>query len=154
MSINIFSRRTNLGIIGVLLILLAGCQVNSSNENEESEKIKAEKVTDKFYSMIADKNFEKADAFFSADFFKISTKEQLHQILSKTNATLGNYQSKKLADWKTKRTFGSKPFSEYVLVYEVKYEHFTAMETITLVSSDNSSIKILGYHINSDGFFK
>ncbi|WP_164879091.1 hypothetical protein [Flavobacterium cerinum] len=45
--------------------------------------------------------------------------------------------------------------SKCILVYDVIYENYPAIETVVIVRKDeNDEAKILGYHVNSKGFLK
>ncbi|WP_447635421.1 DUF4019 domain-containing protein [Flavobacterium microcysteis] len=134
-----------------ILPLFTSCTINGTNQNEESEKIEAEKTAEQLYDYISKKDFLSTEKLFSEKFYAVSSKENLHDILEKTNKVLGNYERRELLDWKTSRTIGTNPKSEYLLIYEVKYQKFKAKETITLLKEDGI-IKIIGYHVNSDGF--
>ncbi len=86
-------------------------------------------------------------------FFNVTNRDGLETIFKKTAETLGNYKYKKLIDWKTNRVEGSNAGADYLLIYEVTYDKYKAQETIRLIK-EGSSIRIIGYNINSDGFLK
>lgn len=137
----------------LLFVLLSSCNFNGnvSFDNEEEEKENAQSVAALFYLYIAQNNHEKATGLFSDSFFKVDSKEKLLKTLSRTNELLGEFKDYKLEDWKTRRTKGSDAKTEYLLVYEVKYSKFTALEKISLIK-DGELIKIIGYNISSEGF--
>lgn len=137
----------------IALCWLTACTFNSTYLNEESEKAKAEKVTDSLYGFVSEQNYIAAEKLFSDIFFAVTNPEGLLKIFTKTNEVLGNYKSKKLIEWKTRRIEGSTPLTEYQLVYEIIYQKYKAIETIKLQESP-SGIKIVTYNINSDGFLK
>lgn len=133
------------------LLFFTNCTINGTNNNEEAEKIEAEKITEQFYRYIKAKDFSGAEKLFSKRIYIISTKEALQETFQQTNKVLGDYEGRELLDWKTSRSVGTNPKSEYLLVYEVKYQKFKAKETISLIK-ESGEIKIFGYHVNSDGF--
>lgn len=137
----------------VLFVLLSSCNFNAnvSFDNEEEEKENAQSVVALLYLYIAQNNYEKATTLFSDSFFKVDNKEKLLRTLSKTKELLGEFKDYKLEDWKTRRTKGSDAKTEYLLIYEVKYSKFKALETISL-TKEGELIKITGYNVNSDGF--
>ena len=136
-----------------LLIINVSCAFNGSYENEESEKKDAEKVADDFYEHIKNKEYTFVAPLFSEQFFKVVSKQQLLDIILKTNNVLGNYKSKKIINWKTQRVVGSNPSNLYILIYEVEYEKYKATETMKLIKNGNR-IEIYNYHIDSEGFLK
>jgi phenylpyruvate tautomerase PptA (4-oxalocrotonate tautomerase family) len=135
------------------VLLFVSCQFNGTNYNEESAKADAEKVTEVLYTDIAKKDFKEAETLFSDQFFKVTRKEDLQKIFTTVSEKLGAYKSRKLVNWQTTATVGTNSSTTYVLVYEVEYENYKATEKIAL-TKEKDSIKILGYNVNSDGFFK
>lgn len=138
-------------IVIVVSFLCVECSFNSTYVDEASEKIKAEKITEKLYSYISKKDYKNAEKLFSESFFKVTNRQMLNDIFIKTNSDLGEYKTKKLIDWKTKRIVGNSPSSEYLLIYDVSYKSFKAKETINLLK-EGQEIKIIGYNVNSEGF--
>jgi len=138
-------------IISVLFI--TACNFNSTYLNEESEKEQAEKVISQFHSEIVKKKFDDAETLFSKEFVKTTGSKKLLSVFLRTDSILGNFNSSKLVDWKTQRVVGSNPSTHYLLVFESKYKKFNAIETFSLIR-ENDTVKILGYNVNSDGFFK
>ncbi|RZJ47727.1 MAG: hypothetical protein EOO44_22050 [Flavobacterium sp.] len=137
----------------IFIMLLCSCHLNNIYENEEAEKAAAEKVADEFYNFIKRQEFVQSEVLFSSGFYKISSREDLQILLNATNKLVGNYQSRKLIDWKTKRIEGSNPSSEYFLVYEVIYDKYPSRDTFRLVKEDGE-IKIFAYNVNSEGFIR
>lgn len=137
----------------LLFVLLSSCNFNGnvSFDNEEKEKENAQSVVALFYLYITQNNYEKATDLFSDTFFKVDSKERLLKVLSRTKELLGEFEDYKLEDWKTRRTKGSDAKTEYLLIYEVKYSKFKALETISLIK-EGEFIKITGYNVNSNGF--
>lgn len=138
-------------IVIVVSFLCVECSFNGTYVDEASEKIKAEKITEKLYRSIDKKDYKNAEKLFSESFFKVTNRQMLNDIFIKTNSDLGKYKTKKLIDWKTKRIVGDNPSSEYLLVYDVSYKSFKAKETIHLLK-EGQEIKIIGYNVNSEGF--
>ena len=145
-------------IVVIIIVIVASffyteCSFNGTYVDEASEKIKAEKITEKLYSYISKKDYKRAEKLFSESFFKVTNRQILNNIFIKTNSDLGEYKTKKLIDCKTKRVVGNSPSSEYLLVYDVSYELFKAKETINLLK-EGQEIKIIGYNVNSEGFLR
>jgi len=136
----------------IFTLCLFSCNFNSTNINDELDKIDAEKVTDELYSYINKKDFTRAEKLFSKQFFAVTNKAGLQDIFQKTNKVLGNYKDRELLQWKTSRIVGTNSKSEYYFVYEVKYQKFKAKETIVMLKEDNDVIKIVSYNVSSEGF--
>jgi len=133
------------------VVLFVSCQFNGTNINEESKKVEAEKVAEILYTDIAKQDFKKAETLFGDKFFEVTTREDLQKMFIMLNEKLGNYKSRKLANWQTTSTVGTNPATNYVLVYAVEYDKFSAEEKIILSKVDDD-IKILGYNVNSKAF--
>ncbi|KGO93050.1 hypothetical protein [Flavobacterium subsaxonicum] len=133
------------------VVLFVSCQFNGTNVNEESKKGEAEKVAEVLYTDIAKQDFKKAEMLFGDKFFEVTTREDLQKMFTMLNEKLGNYKSRKLANWQTTSTVGTNPATNYVLVYTVEYDKFSAEEKIILSKVDDD-IKILGYNVNSKAF--
>ncbi|WP_170108545.1 hypothetical protein [Flavobacterium kingsejongi] len=140
-------------LFSILSLTLVSCNINGTNFNEDAEKIKAEKVADQLYESLKNKDLDSADALFSDELYKITSKEQLNLFFKKTSA-LGTYQSRKLIDWQSTNTVGTNSLSTCTLVYEVIYENDKSKETIGLLKDENKKYKIVKYSVNSDGLFK
>lgn len=138
-------------IVIVVSFICVECSFNGTYVDEVSEKIKAEKITEKLYGYIDKKNYKNAEKLFSESFFKVTNRQMLNDIFIKTNNDLVEYISNKLIDWKTKRIIGNNPSTEYLLVYDISYKSFKAKETINLLK-EGQEIKIIGYNVNSEGF--
>ncbi|AWG24714.1 hypothetical protein FK004_05465 [Flavobacterium kingsejongi] len=110
-------------------------------------------MADQLYESLKNKDLDSADALFSDELYKITSKEQLNLFFKKTSA-LGTYQSRKLIDWQSTNTVGTNSLSTCTLVYEVIYENDKSKETIGLLKDENKKYKIVKYSVNSDGLFK
>ncbi|OYQ50370.1 hypothetical protein CHU92_00125 [Flavobacterium cyanobacteriorum] len=139
------------GVLLVIIFLLSGCNLNATFTNEEHEKNEAEKVVNNFYALLYLKDYKITDKLFSNHFFEKVNKDQFQRILENNQEKLGDILSNNLIDWKTFRVEGTNAKSEYVLIYEVVYTKFKTIEKIEMVKEENV-IKIIGYHVNSDGF--
>jgi hypothetical protein len=150
-------KKITLAFVTIISIVMISCNFSSTNFNEESEKIAAEKVADELYVHLKNKNFGEADKLFSGEFFAISNKDTLHMMFEKTEKILGVFKSKKMKEWSSTRLFGGDggELSKCILVYDVTYENYPAVETIVVVrKNETDKAKILGYHVNSKGFLK
>lgn len=149
--------KITLAFICFISIVMISCNFSATNFNEESEKIAAEKIADELYMHLKNRNFEEADKLFSDEFFAISNKDTLHMIFEKTEKILGVFKSKKIKEWKSTHLFGGdgEELSKCILVYDVMYENYPAIATVVVVRKDEKDKgKILGYHVNSNGFLK
>lgn len=96
-------KNTFLAVGFIFTLILISCNFNTTNINDESDKIDAEKVTDEVYSYIAKKDFTGAEKLFSEQFLAVTNKAALYDIFRKTNEALGNYEERELFEWKTSR---------------------------------------------------
>lgn len=140
-------------IVFFIGFLITGCHFSSQYLDEESEKEAAEKITSKFYELVKTKQFTKAEVLFNEEFFTVTSRKDLQNLFVNTQKILGNYESSRIIEWKTKRSEGAISLNQYLLIYEVEYQHYKAKETIDLIKEGNV-IKIRGYNINSNGFLK
>jgi len=137
----------------IILLTVVCCTFKSTYVNEDSQREKAEKIADSLYSHINKQQYEKCERLFSDKFFEVTGKNGLRDIFLKTRKSLGEYNSKKLIDWKTTRIEDTDSHIDYLLIYNVRYEKYEAMETIRLLNEDNT-IKIIAYNVDSEGFLK
>ena len=137
----------------VFIILSASCNFSRTYLNREEDKQEAVKVVDQFYDRVAEGKYEAVDALFSSEFWKVTSKEKLHNLLIKKKEKLGKLNTKLLAKWETKRIESSNPSSNYALLYDNKYDKFEAKESFRLVMEKNQ-IKIIAFNINSDAFLQ
>ncbi len=129
-------------------LLFIGCNFNKTYRNREEDKQEAEKITEKFYSLIKNNNRKEALKLFGEKFFKLTRKDQLNKMLNEINSSCGSKISDtKLTTWETFVSIGTNPKSEYVLLYKVNRNIKNTQEKITL-EKNNDSIKIVGYDVS------
>lgn len=153
---NVMEKHMNkIKTLGTLLFSLSvlSCNFNANVnfENEEKEKENAESTAALMYLELSKKNYDKVTSLFSDSFFKTDSRENFIKVLSNKTEKLGDFQDYKLIEWKTSRTQGTNTNTQYLLVYEVKYSKFKATESLSMLK-EGEAIKIIGYHVNSDGF--
>jgi len=134
--------------------VLMSCHFNSSRINSEKDKSDGELVTKEFYKSIKLREYEEASKLFSEDFFKVATKDKLMELLVKTNEKLGDLDSVSLDSWDTRVIEGTDAASEYSFTFKNRYDRFEATETIRLKGDKDGIIRIINYHINSEGFLQ
>jgi len=135
---------------GISMLFLVGCNVNTVHPNEISDKEDAEKIAEQLFSSLEQNNFLEAQDLFSDRFFEVTPRDSLNSIFERVK-TLGKFKHRTLADWNTFRITGSNPKAEYTLNYVTEYSLFPAQEIIKMERED-SLIKIISYHVYSDGF--
>ena len=142
--------------LAVMLFTLAlsSCQFNSTRTNMAGDKTAAEKVTDKFHEFIKAKNYDSVYTLFSKRFFAVTPKAKMTEILTATQNKLGDLKSDSLAEWQTRIVEGTNPSSEYIMRYTNHRQKYDSKEQFTLTKDADGKIRILGYNINSEGFFK
>lgn len=147
----------NFKLIFLLLLLnmLFGCNFNAnvSYENEEKEKDEAQSVIALFYMYSNKNDMVNTVNLFSDSFFKITNKQELRDFLNYKKIKLGDFKDYSLKDWKTNRVKGTNPKTEYLLIYDVKYSTYNAIETISLIK-EGGQVKIFGYNVDSIGLKK
>lgn len=131
--------------------ILLGCNLNTNlnYENEVSEKEDAESVVSKLYWYTNNNELTKIPDLFGKSFYKTSDVTGLLNFLNDKKNTFGNFKGYNLISWKTNRTEGSNPISQYLLIYSVKYSNGETVEEISLIKEDNQ-IMISGYRVNKD----
>ncbi|OCA79866.1 hypothetical protein BBH99_05325 [Chryseobacterium contaminans] len=128
-------------------LLFIGCNFNKTYRNREEDKQEAEKITEKFYSLIKNNNRKEALKLFGEK-FKLTRKDQLNKMLNEINSSCGSKISDtKLTTWETFVSIGTNPKSEYVLLYKINRNIKNTQEKITL-EKNNDSIKIVGYDVS------
>jgi len=129
-----------------------GCHFNSRNINSDEDKNDAEKITKEFYDLLKKADYVKTYKLFGKNFFVATDTSKLNDLFITTNEKLGPIESMELGEWETIVVTGTDAKSDYALQYIVKHEKFEAKETFRL-TKENGQIKIVGYNVNSDGFF-
>ncbi|MEL1245596.1 hypothetical protein AAEO56_15080 [Flavobacterium sp. DGU11] len=149
-------RNIYLGLTALSFCLfLAGCRFNATRTGQLSDKSDGDAVANKLFSALSDHDYSRADKLFGEEFFKATPLDSLHHIFDMTTKKLGGFKSNKLLDWNTSEISGTDERTEYLFVYEVEYEKYSAKETIRMLKkADEDDIKILRYDIDSQGFIK
>ncbi|MEO6149133.1 MAG: hypothetical protein ABIN95_02155 [Mucilaginibacter sp.] len=140
-------------IIAFFIVAITGCNYSSTAINSEKDKAAAESVAGMLYLDIQNKDYDDPAKLFSKQFFTVTSREKLKEIFVSTNKKLGDLKDTNLTKWDTKVVKGTNPSANYQLVYNNTYKNYAAEEIITLIMEDGK-IKIIGYRINSEGFFK
>lgn len=141
-----------LSLLLLAFLVLQSCHFNSSFTNREEDKIDGEKVTNEFYTLMKGKEYSAAYSLFSKKFFEATDTGKLNNIFTASENKLGSIDTISLENWQTVTVKGSDPKSEYLFSYEVKRKHFSSKEEFTM-TKEGGKIKIVGYRVNSDGFF-
>lgn len=143
------------GGMAILLFVSAimeSCHLNSTYYNRASEKQEGEKVVAQFYESVKSKNFKETYKLFDRRFFEVTDTQKLNDMYDVSFEKLGNVLSYDIGRWETDATVGTDAKTNYRFLCDVKRTNFASQETITLVK-EKGEIKIIGYHLNSDGFF-
>ncbi|MDC8102987.1 hypothetical protein ACNFU2_20590 [Chryseobacterium sp. PTM-20240506] len=133
----------------LVLLLITSCNFNHIYENREEDKKEAEKITQKFYSLIKANRKEEILKLFSAKFFKATSKDKLIGMIDWTNKEAGSSSNYSLYEWETSVVKGTNSKAEYLLSYYVKRDKINTFEIFSL-QKETDSIKIIGYEINLD----
>lgn len=148
------------GVVNRLFVILAlgiflsisACHFNSSFNNRLEDKHEGEQVVEQFYESLKRNDFRNSYSFFSSNFFEVTDSQKLAYIFSITVEKLGKLESFSIDHWETEAVVGTDPGTNYLFVCEVKRSKFLSKETIRLSKKDGK-VKIVGYQVNSDGFF-
>jgi len=140
-------------IISICLFFSIGCHFNSTYDNLEKDRKSAEVITNKFYSLLKDRNYTATYQLFSEQFFAATDTQKLNNIYEVTYEKLGPIDSISLEKWQTQDIRGTDSRTDYAFLYKVKHKNYNSEESIVL-TKENGAIKIIGYHVNSDGFFQ
>ena len=126
-----------------------GCNFNAnlSYENEISERENAESVAGKLYWHLSKNELSQIPSLFGDSFFETSDTQGLLNFLTEKRNTCGQFKEYKLISWKTHRTTGTNPISQYLLVYDVQYTKQVATEEISLIKEEGK-IMISGYRVS------
>jgi len=131
----------------LFLLLLIGCDFNTFRKNKIEDKQEAEKVTEKFYSLVKDNNKPEIIKLFSDKFLKATSSKDLNQLLDWAITEGKNSSSHSLSAWQTLVVKGTNSKSEYSFTYNVQRGKISTQEIFTLEKEDNK-IKIVTYQIN------
>ena len=131
------------------LLILGSCYFNASFTNEESERKKGEEVANIFYEYVENQSLDGSiEPYFSKELLEITPIEELDSLLLLINNKSGDFISRELDEWSTKRLKGSEEIWECALIYSVKYEKGEAKEFFEFIK-ENDSVKILNYNFRS-----
>jgi hypothetical protein len=136
-------RFAGVALVG-LGLLLAGCGMKASKEA-------AETTATKLYQAWSNKDWDAVLGLYSPQFYQETKKEQWRSIILGLHEKLGDYKSHQLKDWNYKTFYGTGGNTQTtVLIYEVRYTHGQATETLTFMGNGTEKVlKIAGHHITS-----
>lgn len=129
------------------ILLFFSCNLNVDKNNEESERKKAELIVDIFHKNISDLNYDKNENLLSIAFKKNVDINAFNSSFDFYNERLGNYESKELYKWSTKRSALDNEWN-VTLIYFVTYTESKSFEKFDLVK-EGEEIYINNYVINS-----
>ncbi|WP_128572548.1 hypothetical protein [Chryseobacterium sp. P1-3] len=133
-------------ILILISFLFIGCSYDKIYENRESDRQEAQKITNKFYSLIKQNNREEAFKLFNQE---TTSKEKFNLVLDKIESENGQIQNDSLINWETHIIKGTNSKSDYLLVYEVN-RSITNTQEAFVMQKINGTIKIEKYKINFD----
>jgi len=138
-------------VVLALAALIIACTFTTTRTNRDEDRDAAEKVTNKLFEDLKNKNYDAAYSLFSDSVWVNTPKEKLKELFVYSDNKLGAMQKDSLADWKSRIVGGTTNSADYQLIYKNHYEKGTAEVNIVL-TGEKGKIKILGYHINSEQF--
>lgn len=133
-----------------LLFLLLSCDFKTFRENNSQDIKEAEKVTERYYSLVEKGDKEELLKLFSKDFFESSDKNAVESVIDWQiqESKKPNY-TYTLIDSQTLVEEGTDAKSEYVLTYSVQRE-FKTKDKITLIKENDDKIRIFKYEMTSE----
>ena len=134
-------------------LIFVSCRFNSSYINREEDKRDAEQAIAQFYELLKNQDYKGTYRLFDKRFFEVTDTQKLNEIYDISFEKLGDVESYNIEKWETQAIVGTDPKTNYVFLLNVRRSDFASKETITLLK-EKGEIKIMGYHVNSDGFFQ
>jgi hypothetical protein len=153
-SQNLRSYRLLLLIICCTALMLVACNFNTHWNNREEDKAEAEQVMNAFYALQQSDRFRETIPFYSDRFLEVTDTAWILNIYKSRDENLGPMESKELAACQTLIIKGSKPSSQYLLVYTVRHQKFDAREEFRLEKEADGQIRIMAYNLQSDGLLQ
>ena len=138
-------------ILFFFLFALFICGCDSTLIKQGNMKRESEKVIKNYFEYIEKEQYEDAASLYSRDFFGNITKDKWEKQLKQIMLKLGTLKSFKLYQAMTLVDKSNKNILYSKFIYEVKHSKFNSIETFILKKEGSKKIKILKYHINSDG---
>lgn len=151
-SKSIFNKSLVFFVITICLFV-SSCRFNSTYNNRETDKQNGERVVTAFYELQKSKNYEETYRLFDKRFFEVTDTQKLNEIYDISFEKLGDVESYDIEKWETEAIVGTDPITNYVFLLNVKRSNYASKETVTLIK-EKDEIKIISYHVNSDGLFK
>jgi len=136
-----------------ICLFVSSCRFNTSYNNREADKQDGEELIVEFYELLKNKEYNRTYTFFDKRFFEATDTQKLNEIYDISFEKLGDVESYDIEKWETQAVVGTDPKTNYVFQLNVKRSDFGSKETLTLIKEENE-IKIIGYHVDSEGFFK
>jgi hypothetical protein len=134
--------------LGILFLSSCNFSANVNFKDEKVEKDNAESTATLFYSAVRDSKIDAALELFRDSIYKKSgEKEKLKLFLIQKEEKLKNFKDYSLKEWKTSRAIGTDSKSQYLLVYNVKYDNCETTETMILVN-EKGKVKIWNYNVD------
>jgi len=137
-------------LFAFLSLLSLSCSCNRSNQ--EGDKREAEKITNKFYNLIIDKQYRSTFPLLSNSFWKETDTSKFLNFLETADIKLGKIKEFELNNWQTFVSAGSITSGDYILQYKTKRDSIDSQETFTLKYEKEKGILIVGYNITTEGF--
>jgi len=135
----------------ICMSFFCSCHLNSTLKNREKDKIEGQKVVEKFYKMVKDKKYKETYSLIGSQWFALMDTPEINNMYHRLSNKLGEIENYQLNQWETLVRVGTDDTAIYTYLYAVKREKFSSEEQFQLVK-ENNEIKIIGYHVNSQGF--
>jgi len=133
-------------------LIFVSCRFNSSYINREEDRQDGEQAIADFYELLKNQDYKGTYGLFDKRFFEGTDTQKLNEIYYISYEKLGSVERYNIEKWETEAIVGANPKTNYAFLLNVKRSNYVSLETVTLLKGKDG-LKIVGYHVNSDGLF-
>lgn len=153
MDIKLFKTFNSTLPVLLIYLFIVSCRFNSTYNNREEDRQDGEKTIAQFYELLKNQDYKGTYRLFDKRFFEVTDTQKLNEIYDITFEKLGNVERYDIEKWETEAIVGANSKTNYVFLLNVKRSNYVSKETVTLLK-EKDGLKIISYHVNSDGLFK
>lgn len=130
--------------------LLGSCTYNNVYINRQQDNVEGKAFLKKFYSKIANKNYEDVDKMVGDSLKQLAGTNGISRMVKFINNKVGNYKGYIIEDYYIRCITGNVNETSYNYKLKVMYDKGTIDEIIGFNKRNGSAITINSYHANSD----
>jgi hypothetical protein len=134
-------------LVCTFTLILFSCQFSKNHHDRESDKIKAENVTNQLFNNLKVADFDKANKLFSKNFFSKRSKALPTTYLKKVHKKCGALVKTKLWHWNTVVSETNLELNLYTLEYNATFEKCDNTIIMALKTEPDGTLKITGYRV-------